>query len=277
MGIESDVLSDWHASYAALQYLQELGAVDPVGETPVDRYALAEREAAPARAAQASGQPATQAARRAAAPPAEPEAPQKIDPVAVAQQAASRAGNLDALREALAAYAHCDLKKGARSTVFADGNAKARVMVIGEAPGRDEDMEGLPIVGRAGQLLDRMFAAIGMGRGRPDAEHALYITNVMPWRTPPNREPTTEEVAMMVPFLRRHVELIDPEVVVVMGDTPAMAVLNQRGITKLRGTWTQAWGKPVLPMLHPAYLLRNPIAKRETWADLLLLQAHLKG
>lgn len=272
MGIDSDILSDWHASYAALQFLQELGAIDPVGETPVDRYALPEREAASARAIQPAAPPA-----RRPAPAPEPEAPQRIDPVAVAEQAASRADTPEALREALAGYAHCDLKKGARNTVFADGNVKARVMVIGEAPGRGEDLEGLPFVGRAGQLLDRMFAAIGLGRASPDAEAALYITNVMPWRPPSNREPSPEEMAMMVPFLRRHVELVDPEVVVVMGNTPAMAVLRQRGITRLRGNWTQGWGKPVLPMLHPAYLLRNPIAKRETWADLLLLQAHLEG
>ena len=272
MGIDRDILSDWHASYAALQWLQELGAIDPVGEGALDRYALAEREAAQVRPTQ----PAT-APRRAAAPPPEPEAPVKLDPVAVAQEAAGGVSSLDALRAALESYAHCDLKKGARNTVLADGNPKARIMIIGEAPGRDEDMEGLPFVGRAGQLLDRMFAAIGLGRASPDAERALYITNVMPWRPPSNREPTPEEMAMMVPFLRRHVELIDPEVVVVMGNTPAMAVLRQKGITRLRGNWTQAWGKPVLPMLHPAYLLRNPIAKRETWADLLLLQAHLKG
>lgn len=271
MGIESDILSDWQASYAALQWLQELGAVDPVGEAPLDRYALPEREVPQARPAQAAAAP-----RRAAAPPPEPEAPVKVDPVAVAQAAAGAAGNLDTLRVALESYAHCDLKKGARNTVFADGNRQARVMIVGEAPGRDEDMEGLPFVGRAGQLLDRMFAAIGLGRASPDAERALYITNVMPWRPPSNREPTPEEMAMMVPFLRRHVELVDPEVLVVMGNTPAMAVLRQRAITRLRGNWTQGWGKPVLPMLHPAYLLRNPIAKRETWADLLLLQAHLK-
>jgi DNA polymerase len=272
MGIESDILSDWHASAAALQWLQELGALDPVGDAPVDRYALVERETPAARA-----QPGpSQATGRPPAPAPEPPLVAKVDPVAAAQTAASRATTLDALREAQAAFPHCDLKKGARNTVFCDGNPRARVMVIGEAPGRDEDLEGRPFVGRAGQLLDRMFAAIGMGRTNPDAERAIYITNVMPWRPPSNREPSTEEMAMMVPFLRRHIELVDPEVIVLMGNTPAVAVLGQRGITRLRGNWTQAWGKPVLPMLHPAYLLRNPIAKREAWADLLLLQSHLQ-
>jgi DNA polymerase len=273
MGIESDILSDWHASAAALQWLQELGALDAVGEVPVDRYALAEREAPAARPQAASPQPMG----RPPAPVPEPPAAVKVDPVAVAEATAAHAATLEALREAMAAYPHCDLKKGARNTVFCDGNPKARVMVIGEAPGRDEDMEGRPFVGRAGQLLDRMFAAIGLGRASPDAERAIYITNVMPWRPPSNREPLPAEMAMMVPFLRRHVELVDPEVIVVMGNTPATAVLRQRGITRLRGSWLQAWGKPVLPMLHPAYLLRNPVAKREAWADLLLLQSHLRG
>ncbi|MDR0807794.1 MAG: uracil-DNA glycosylase [Gemmobacter sp.] len=267
MGIASDILADRDAAWAALQWLQELGAVDPVGDAPLDRYDLAEpvREAAP--------EPRRPAA---ATEPAAMPAP-RLDPVVVARDAALRAATLEALSEAMAAYPHCDLRKGARNTVFADGNPKARVMIIGEAPGRDEDMQGLPFVGRAGQLLDRMFSAIGMGRDSPDTESALYITNVLPWRPPSNRDPAPEEMAMMVPFLIRHVELADPEVIVVMGNTPAMAVLRQRGITRLRGNWTQAWGKPVLPMLHPAYLLRNPYAKRDAWADLLVLQARLRG
>ena len=276
MGIDTDILSDWHASHAALQWLQELGALDPVGDDPVDRYALAERDAAAPRdtALRTQSAPPQVATRSVAEPP--PPVP-KIDPVAVAQTAASRATTLDALRQAIADFPHCDLRRGARNTVFADGNPAARVMIVGEAPGRDEDQQGLPFVGRAGQLLDRMFAAIGLARQSPDATRALYITNVMPWRPPSNREPTPEEMAMMVPFLQRHVELADPDLIVVMGNTPAQAVLRQRGITRLRGGWTQAWGKPVLPMLHPAYLLRNPIAKRETWADLLSLQAYLRG
>ncbi|SEN92423.1 DNA polymerase [Gemmobacter aquatilis] len=271
MGIETDILADWDAAYAALQWQQELGALDPVGETPLNRYDLAEPvRAAPAPAAQA------QAPRKPAAPTA-PVVAAQVDPVAIAAQAAAQSPTLDALRAALAGYELCELKKGARSTVFADGNPAARVMLIGEAPGRDEDQEGRPFVGRAGQLLDRMFAAIGLHRDTPDAEHALYITNVMPWRPPSNRDPTPEEMAMMIPFLQRHVDLADPEVIVVMGNTPAQAVLGSRGITKLRGTWAQAWGKPVLPMLHPAYLLRQPHQKREAWADLLSLQARLRG
>ena len=180
------------------------------------------------------------------------------------------------MQAALTAFDHCELKRGAKSLVFAEGSPKARVMVIGEAPGRDEDIAGRPFVGRAGQLLDRMFAAIGMGRESPDPAQAIYITNVMPWRPPQNREPTPEEIAMMLPFLERHVELAAPDVIVLMGNTPCAALLGRKGITRMRGNWAQALGRPVLPMFHPAYLLRTPDAKRAAWADLLSLQARLR-
>jgi DNA polymerase len=194
----------------------------------------------------------------------------------VATEAAAQADDLAALRTALAAFEHCDLKRGAKSLVFADGLPGARVMLVGEAPGRDEDLEGRPFVGRAGQLLDRMFAAIGLSRRATDPALALYITNVMVWRPPQNRDPTPDEVAMLLPFLQRHIALADPEVIVVMGNTPLSALLGVKGITRLRGQWAEALGKPVLPMVHPADLLRNPAAKREAWADLLSLKAHLR-
>ena len=149
-------------------------------------------------------------------------------------------------------------------------------MLVGEAPGRDEDIQGKPFVGRAGQLLDTMFAAIGMGRASPDPDHAIYITNVLPWRPPQNRDPKPEEIAMMLPFVERHIELAAPDLLVLIGNHACQALLGRRGITKLRGQWTEAAGRPALPMLHPAYLLRNPAAKREAWADLLELQAKLR-
>lgn len=273
-GLQGQILADWHASYAALEWLQELGALDPILDAPLDRYALAEREPpAPAPAA-TPGRPAE--ARRAPAPPPAPVATPKIDPVAVARDSAARAISLEALREALTAYPHCDLRKGARNTVFADGVPKARVMILGEAPGREEDMQGLPFIGRAGQMLNRMFAAIGLGRETPDTERALYLANVMPWRLPANREPTPDQIAMMQPFVQRHVELAEPEVLVLLGNTPLYAVLGQKSITRHRGQWAQAWGRPVLPMLDPGALLRNPLAKREAWTDLLSLQARLR-
>ncbi|WP_164738291.1 uracil-DNA glycosylase, partial [Frigidibacter oleivorans] len=225
--------------------------------------------AAPAPAAPAAGGPA----RQAWTPPPEPA---KVDPAAVAEALAGPAATLDDLAAVLQDFDHCELKKGARNFVFCDGRPGARVMIVGEAPGRDEDIQGKPFVGAAGRLLDRMFAAIGLSRGAPDAEAALYICNVLPWRPPQNRTPDPDEIAMMRPFLKAHVRLADPDVLVLMGNTPCQAVLGRGGILKLRGQWAEAWGKPVLPMTHPAYLLRTPEAKREAWADLLSLRAKLR-
>jgi DNA polymerase len=151
------------------------------------------------------------------------------------------------------------------------------VLILGEAPGREEDQEGLPFVGQAGQLLDRMFDAIGLSRHSADPANALYITNVLPWRPPQNRDPSPEEIAMMRPFVERHIELANPDIIVALGNTPCLTLLGEKGILRLRGTWAQALNRPVLPMTHPAYLLRTPAAKREAWADLLSLKARLQA
>lgn len=228
----------------------ELGVSDAIGEAPVNRYEV---------------------------PKPVPVVAETVDPADISRQVAGAAQNLDALQAAMASYGHCELKKGARNLVFADGNPLARAMIVGEAPGRDEDIQGKPFVGRAGQLLDRMFDAIGMGRAVPDAEKSVYITNILPWRPPNNRDPTPGEIAMMLPFVARHVELIGPDVLVLMGNVSCQALLGRKGITRLRGHWTEALGRPALPMFHPAYLLRNPAAKREAWHDLLMLQDRLRS
>ena len=250
---------DYHAAQALLEWQMELGADEAIGEVPVNRYEVA-----------------VQAPRPAPAMPA-PVAPDAVDPVAVAKEAAAGATGLETLATIQAGYEHCELKKGARNFVFADGNPEARVMIIGEAPGRDEDIEGRPFVGRAGQLLDRMFAAIGLSRVAHHPDEAIYITNIMPWRPPQNRDPEAAEIAMMLPFVQRHVELARPDLIVLMGNTACAAALGKRGITRLRGNWTQAFDRPALPMNHPAHLLRTPSAKREAWADLLSLKAKLNG
>lgn len=255
-------LSDSDAALAALAWQIELGATEAIGDVPVDRYALAEK--APAARAAPSAQKAPLA-------PGPVRVSQEVDAVAIAKAVVSSVSTLEALRDAMVGFEHCELKKGARNTVFADGMAGSRVMIIGEAPGRDEDREGRPFVGRAGQLLDRMLGAIGLGR----AEN-VYITNVLPWRPPQNRDPKPEEIAMLKPFLERHVALAQPQVLVLMGNISCTAVLGRRGITRMRGNWEEAMGLPTLPMFHPAYLLRNPQAKREAWADLLSLNARLK-
>ena len=260
MGIDGDILGPdgWQAALAALEWQVELGVTEITGEAPVDRYGLPET-VKPA--------PSVRVAAPMVAPPA--------DPVEAARAAANSADTLEALREAIAGFDLCEVKRGAKSTVFSDGNPNARVLVLGEAPGREEDAEGLPFVGRAGQLLDRMFAAIGLSRTSPDPATALYITNVMPWRPPQNRDPEPAEIAMMRPFVERHIKLVNPALIVALGNTPCLCLLGSKGILRLRGTWAQSHGRPVLPMTHPAYLLRNPAAKREAWADLLALQGRL--
>jgi DNA polymerase len=269
MGIRDDIAGDWHASLAALAWHVDIGVDEVISETPVNRYDLPEAARAPAAVA-----PAHAAPRDAPAPA--PDQPQ-VEAVEAARTAAARATSLPALREIIAGFDLCDLKKGARNTVFADGNPEAHVLILGEAPGRDEDVEGRPFVGRAGQLLDRMFAAIGLSRSAAEPEQAIYITNVLPWRPPGNRDPEPAEIAMMRPFVERHIALMNPRVIVVMGNTPLYALTGQKGVLRARGTWTTALDRPMLPMVHPAYLLRNPIAKREAWADLLSLQSRIRS
>ncbi len=238
-----------------LGWLVELGADEAIGENPLSRYALT--DSLPAE------------------PHFTPSVPKvshtvDVDPVAAAHKLAQAANNLAELKAALADFEHCELKRGAQNLVFSDGVPNARIMLIGEAPGRDEDLQGRPFVGQAGQLLDRMLATINISRA-----DSAYIANVLPWRPPGNRDPSLAEIAMMKPFLERHIELAAPEILVLMGNYSCKAVLGKQGITKLRGQWTTAYGLPTLPMLHPAFLLRQPIRKRQAWADLLQLQARL--
>lgn len=263
---------DWQGDPAlALELLAwqvEMGLTEALEDAPIDRFALSAAEA-PAPAATAA---------RSAPPPAAAPAPSAPDTdwPAEAARAAQAAASLPALAEAFAAFDGCELKPGARSFVFADGNPAARVMIVGEGPGQEEDRLGLPFVGPAGRMLDRMFAAIGMRRDHPDPARALYITNSVPWRPPGNRQPTDDEIALLRPFLLRHIELADPAVLVLMGNAAAQAVLGRQGITRLRGSFVQALGRPVLPMFHPSALLRRPDWKREAWADLLTLQARVR-
>ncbi|WP_099824339.1 uracil-DNA glycosylase [Oceaniglobus indicus] len=256
----------WHAA-ALLEWQVELGATEAIGEAPVNRYEL---PAAPARPASPQAQPD---ARKRPTPPPPPIV--LADPVADAQAAAAGATTLAELRDAMAAFEGCELRKGARNLVFSDGDPGARVMIVGEAPGREEDARGKPFIGKAGQFLDRMFDAIGLSRTASGAD-GLYITNTLPWHPPGNRDPDAAEIAMMLPFVHRHIELAAPDILILMGNVSCLALLGRKGITRLRGAWTEALGRPTLPMFHPAYLLRNPPAKREAWHDLLMLRARLR-
>lgn len=245
-----------------LEWQLELGADEAMLDAPVNRLAPV---------AAAAEAPLPQAPAAPAAPPAPAALMQPLtgDVVAEAEALAAAAPTLEALAAAQAAFDGVELKRGARNFCFADGNPAARLMIVGEAPGEDEDAAGKPFVGRAGQLLDRMLAAIGLSRHDPDPGRAAYITNVLTWRPPGNRSPSPAEIAASLPFLRRHVELAAPEVILLMGNTPCQAVLGRTGILRLRGQWTEAFGRPAMPLTHPAYLLRTPAAKREAWADLL--------
>lgn len=258
---------DWHQAKALLEWYVELGVTDAISETPINRYELEKSAPKPA----VTPQPAQ-------APQAAP-APIEIvrtDWVAEAKARAATANDLETLAEVTKDFDGSPLKRGARNFVFADGNPAARVMIIGEAPGAEEDRSGLPFVGPSGQLLDKMFAAIGLDRTQDDAQKALYITNVLPWRPPANRQPDEAETNMFRPFLMRHIELAAPDIIVAMGNAACLALFERTGISRMRGNWSQILDRPALPMFHPSYLLKNPIAKREAWADLLSLQAKLR-
>ena len=192
-----------------------------------------------------------------------------------AQELVADIQTIEALREVVASFDGCNLKRTAKNTVFADGNPQADIMFIGEAPGRDEDLQGLPFVGRSGQLLDRMLAAIGLTR-----ENA-YISNVIPWRPPGNRAPTPQETEICRPFIERHIELVKPKVIVMLGGSSAKTLLKTTdGIMRLRGKWneisTENSKTKAMPTLHPAYLLRQPAHKRLAWQDFLQIKKELK-
>jgi DNA polymerase len=253
---ENRPLSDAEA-LAMLEWYSAAGVDLAVGETPVDRFATA--SVAPPRMRPAAVAEAPAAAAIVNADPSETRA------------LAAAAPTLEALRAAMDAYEGCALKKRATQLCFADGNPDAEIMLVGEGPGEQEDLQGKPFVGRAGQLLDRMLAAIGLDRTR------VYIANMVPWRPPGNRDPTPEELALCAPFLHRQVELVAPKLLVTLGNVPTKALFETTmGITRMRGTWRDLTigGHQVrtLATLHPAFLLRTPGAKEQAWRDMLALK-----
>jgi len=263
---------DRDAALALLRWYVEMGADEAIAAEPVNRFAPAPAVVAPA----PPSPPRRQAAPSVAAAP--PKA--LIESLAEAAQSARRlaagAETLEMLAALIAGFDGCGLKRTATNTVFADGNPAAPVMLIGEGPGADEDRIGRPFVGRAGQLLDRMLAAIQLDR------QGVHITNVVYWRPPGNRTPTTAEIASCLPFVFRHIALVRPKILVLAGATAAGALLpGGQGITRLRGRWFNleipglAEPMPTLPMFHPSFLLRTPERKREAWRDLLALRARL--
>jgi DNA polymerase len=264
-------MMDQRAAHQLIAFYLEAGVDALLGEQPVDRFAAAS-EPAPPPALQPQPQPNAEnnRANAHAAPPPPEEA------AMAAREAARSAGTLEALRAILEKFDGCALKATATQLVFADGNPQARVMFVGEAPGRDEDIEGLPFVGRSGKLLDRMLAAIGLDRG------SVYIANIVPWRPPGNRTPTPQESQICLPFILRQIELADPEILVCLGGPSAQTLLGIReGITKTRGRWYSFnTGKReirAMPTFHPAFLLRSPLQKRFAWRDFLAIKKALAG
>ncbi len=257
-----------HQAADALRWLAEMGAEDIIGEEPVNRMLAAPPKVAARPALAPAPAPAAVPLRAPAAQPAGGPSP------------AAACTSLEEIRAALDAFDACPLRKTATRLCYTDGNPAARVMLVGEAPGRDEDIQGRPFVGRSGQLLDRMLAAVGLSRQAQDRDSAVFITNVIFWRPPGNRTPTEAETQMCLPFLLRTIELQKPDVIVCLGATPAHRLTGRNdGILKLRGKWVTAnvSGRniPLLPTLHPAYLLRQPAQKRLAWRDLLSLRQML--
>ena len=253
-----------------LQWQIDQGVTELLEPAPVNRFALA---AVP---------------ERVAAPAAKPQAlniiPEMPMGTAEAKKEALRlaqsANSLAELEAAIRSFDGLSIKKTATNLVFSDGNPNAHIMVIGEAPDGDEDVQGKPFAGGNAQLFDKMFAAIGLDRKSEDPDTSLYITNILNWRPPGNRTPSPAEIEVGLPFIERHIALAKPKIIVLMGGTPAKALLNTTdNLVKLRGKWTnylpltETGGEelPTLAMLHPSFLIKSPIQKKNAWQDLLLL------
>ena len=267
-----DMEQEKSALAAALALQCDWGADEALMESPADRLTAREAPSRAPEAARAASEPAPRPVRAAAValatvPPA----------ITRAEALVEAAPDLAALKAAIAAFDGSPLRETATNLVFGEGITDSGLMLIGEAPGADEDRAGRPFVGASGQLLDRMFASVGLSR-----ESNFYITNILPWRPPGNRTPTDAEVALFLPFLRRQVALVRPKRLVLVGGVAAKGLIGgKEGITRLRGRWHEVdipgLGRiPALPTLHPAYLLRSPASKRDAWADLLLLRRTLE-
>jgi uracil-DNA glycosylase len=266
-----------------LHFYAEAGADTPLEDAPVDRFAAVEPARKPVQPPVATRQAVPQAERPrpepqpVAAPALNKTSVPDDTKIALARQLASSATTLEQLREQLASFDGCNLKFTAKNLVFADGNPHAPIMFVGEAPGREEDLEGVPFIGRSGQLLDRMLSAIGLDRT------GVYIANTIPWRPPGNRTPTPLETEICRPFFERQIELAGPKLLVALGGPAAKALTHApEGILRLRGNWkthrtAAGIDIPVMPTLHPAYLLRNSAQKRFAWRDFIAAKIQLRA
>ncbi len=263
-----------------LQWQIEMGADEAIGNAPVDRFV-----SSPAANVKAPANPLRQP--RAAPPRPAPLRPATAamstdEAVLAARYLAHDANDLETLRTAMDKFEGCGLRSTAKQLVFADGNPEARIMFIGEAPGRDEDLQGLPFVGRAGKLLDKMLKAINIDRHAPEPQNSAYIANVVPWRPPGNRNPSAAETAICRPFIERQIELASPEIIVLLGGVAAKEMFKtQTGIMRLRGKWRtlELAGRKykAIATFHPSFLLRSPAQKALAWRDFLSIYESLAG
>lgn len=257
-----------------LQWYQTAGVDETAGNEPVDRFALPKQTPAAAAPALPAGEAAPVVRPRTAQPESFLFAPQAPQPSVQTAGLAEKAKTLDELRQIILDFDECPLKATASNLVFGAGNPQADVMIIGEAPGAEEDRQGLPFVGASGHLLDLMLKSIRLDRTQ------VYISNILPWRPPGNRKPSESEVALFTPFVRRHIALVHPKVLLLLGGSAVSALMHtNEGITRSRGRWMQYTEDgleiDVLASFHPAFLLRTPAQKKLSWRDFLTVRHRL--
>lgn len=278
------------SDYMALDWHLEVGADEAIADEPVNWL---NRTPAQLPKTQSTNQASDQMPNISANAPkfAPPKPSEQVDagpPLGTADAAieatrlAKECKSVEELKKAVEEFEGCPLKRTAKNTVFSDGNPDARIMLIGEAPSADDDKGGLPFMGADGALLDKMFAAIGIDRNADDAENSIYLTNVIFWRPPGNRAPNASEVAVCLPFVERHIELVKPDIVIFCGGVAAKALVKTtQGITRLRSKWMEYKTEhmdvaiPAHALFHPSYLIKSPMQKKYAWQDLLSIQQKL--
>ena len=258
---------------ALLRFYLDAGVTETIGEGPFNRYQLTKAQPMPSAAPTIRPTAPARSIHQSIAAPATP-VPSLAEGVREAKEIASACATIDALRTALETFEHCALKKLASHTVFADGDPGAKLMIIDRQPSSDEDRNGLPFSGRAGQLLNKMLGAIGFER------QDVYLASAIPWRPPGGRAPTDEEYALCLPFAMRHIELANPGFILACGEAGGYLLGQKTGINKLRGKWNDLQiGKVharMLPIFHPAFLIDQPGLKKLAWADLLSLKSEME-
>jgi uracil-DNA glycosylase family 4 len=268
-----------------LNWYMEMGVDECIADESTDRYAFSEAQMEKRKAAIANPPPASMSApvisQKTAAPA--PKVPATDEMVQDAVQRAQKSKTMDELEAAVSGFEGCVLKQTALNTVFCDGNPKAKVMILGDAPATAEDREGKPFAGLAGQLLDKMLFASGLSKEMGDRSD-VFLSNILYWRPPGNRAPTPSEIALCLPFVERQIELVDPSMIILFGETAAKAILGRHeSLSKLQGRWfehsTPGLSHPVAATVvyHPDYLLKSPVQKRKAWRDLLAISERLKN